>query len=86
VAPREREVSSDALERRARGGLVQVDGLTTELLGVVLAGHGSWIISLPQQSAGFSVSKNQGQAPGVKSSITFAKGGARSMMTSQGLP
>src|SRR5690606_5155827 len=27
----------------------QIDGLTTELLGVVLPGHGSWIISLPQQ-------------------------------------
>jgi hypothetical protein len=34
---------------RVLNRLVQVDGLTTELVGVVLPGHGSSIISLPQQ-------------------------------------
>src|SRR5690606_13903162 len=48
-AAHDAEILGDAADRGARGGLVQVDGLTTELLGVVLPGHGSWIISLPQQ-------------------------------------
>ena len=40
-APLDAQVLGDATHRRARSGLVQVDGLPTELLGVVLAGHGS---------------------------------------------
>src|SRR5690606_17108967 len=48
-AAHDAEVLGDAADRGARGGLVQIDGLTTELLGVALPGHGSWIISLPQQ-------------------------------------
>ena len=45
-APHDAQVLSDAADRGPRRGLVQVDGLTTELIGVVLPGHGSRIISL----------------------------------------
>lgn len=37
VPPGDAEVGGDALERRALGGLVQINGLPTELVGVVLA-------------------------------------------------
>jgi hypothetical protein len=42
-----KKTAVDALQRRTRAGLVQVDGLPTKLLGVVLAGHWFRIISLP---------------------------------------
>src|SRR5690606_12453383 len=47
-ATHDAEVLGDAADRGARSGLVQVDGLTTELLGIVLPSHDSRIISLPQ--------------------------------------
>lgn len=46
----------------ALGGLVQGDGLSTELIGVVLAGHGLDHLA-SRADAGFSVSKIRGQGP-----------------------
>ena len=43
------QVLGDATHRRTRSGLVQVDGLPTELIGVVLAGHGSGSSRSPPQ-------------------------------------
>ncbi|QOK24594.1 heme-binding protein [Janibacter indicus] len=53
----------DAADRGARGGLVQVDCLTTELLGVVLPGHDSRIISLPQHQVLDSACPRTGVRP-----------------------
>ena len=56
------QVSSNALQCCARGGLVQVDGLPTELLGVVVV-HGFWDYLASPADAGFSVSKKPGSGP-----------------------
>ena len=53
----------DPADRRTGRGLVQVDGLTTELLRVVLPGHGSWIISLPQHQVLDSACPRTGVRP-----------------------
>ena len=64
-APHDAQILSDTADRGPRRGLVQVDGLTPELLGVVLPSHDSRIISLSLHitGAGFGVSKNRVMLP-----------------------
>ena len=62
-APLDPQVISDATHRRARSGLVQVDGLPTELLGVVLAGHGSGSSRFPSR-CGIQRVQEPGSGPG----------------------
>jgi hypothetical protein len=64
------------------GGLVQVDGLTTELLESVLPGHGSWTISLPQQMPD-SVCPRTG---GVPTNRTVAPSAASPLAAAQPTP
>src|SRR5690606_27278906 len=64
-ATHDAEVLGDAADRGARGGLVQVDGLTTELLGIVLPSHDSRIISLPQHHVLDSACPRTGVRPQI---------------------
>src|SRR5690606_41449451 len=41
------EVGGDAPQRGTRGGLVQINGLPTEVVGVVLPGHGQNHLASP---------------------------------------
>ena len=50
---------------RTGGGLIQLDGLPTELVGVVLAGHGRDHLASPGD-AGISVSIKRGQGPAAR--------------------
>src|SRR5690606_8669466 len=77
-ATHDAEVLGDAADRGARGGLVQVDGLTTELLGIVLPSHDSRIISLPQHHVLDSACPRTGVRPPATSATLRQQSSSRS--------
>src|SRR3954468_17505215 len=59
------EIIGDAPQRGTGGGLVQINGLPTELVGVALPGHERIFSLPPARLLDSSVSKTQGQGPFV---------------------
>src|SRR5690625_1406454 len=91
-AAHDAQILGDAADRGPWRGLVQVDGLTTELLGVVLPGHGSRIISLPQHHVLDSACPRTGVRPrtriphGVMTVVTGVAGSGKSSLILGSLP
>src|SRR4051812_16599568 len=83
-APGDPQVVGDALQRGTRGGLVQIDGPPTELIGVVLPGHGRIFSLPPARMPDSSVSTIRGQGPSGEDNLAVMRG-ERSRLYAAGL-
>ena len=72
-------VIGDATHRRPGSGLVQVDGLPTELIGIVLAGHGSGSSRFPSNLCWIRRVQEPGSGPNFAYRDATTEGSVRGL-------